>query len=129
MFQANGWVSWEADSDLLGVQLDFPLPNYFEVYAMKHYLKIRRKKKTIGEEEFYTQIKLENNTKADTITIYVLRVLLLINIKNLQKEGIDCIISPTGQQNWIFMKDIWNECSSNISWIVLHCSPENWAEF
>ena len=55
MFQANGWVSWKADSDLLGVQLDFPLPNYFEMYAMKHYLKIRRKKKSIGEEEFCTQ--------------------------------------------------------------------------
>ena len=28
---SNGWVSWEADSDLLGVELGLPLPNYFEV--------------------------------------------------------------------------------------------------
>lgn len=30
---------------------------------MKHYLKIRGKKKTVGVEEFYAQIRLENNTK------------------------------------------------------------------
>lgn len=39
---------------------------------MKHFLKIRGIKKTIGEEEFYAQIILENNTKVkQTALLYV----------------------------------------------------------